>query len=109
MGAGSPGLPCFADPSRATAIVVPYRWAGTNEKGQLASCQLTFSVVTRALRQLQDWPQTDETSPTHWASHLLLQQNESAAQILPAQVSHDAVSLVPVEQMACAQVPPPQV
>jgi hypothetical protein len=40
---------------------------------------------------------------------VLLQQNESAAQIWPAQASHDAVSLVPVEQIAWAQVPPPQV
>lgn len=54
-------------------------------------------------------PQTDPTSLTHCESHEVLQQNESTAQMLAAQVSHDPVSLAPVEQMAWAQVPPPQV
>jgi hypothetical protein len=54
----------------------------------------------------QVWWQTEETSPTHTESHELLQQNESAAQIWAAQLSHDAVSLPPVEQIGCPQVPP---
>ncbi|HMG57443.1 MAG TPA: hypothetical protein VK601_28280, partial [Kofleriaceae bacterium] len=36
-----------------------------------------------------------------------MQQNESAAQIWAAQVSHDGVSAPPVEQIGWAQVPPP--
>lgn len=47
------------------------------------------------------------TSPTHCESHLVEQQYESAAQIFVAQLLHEALSLVPVEQTACAQLDPP--
>jgi len=57
--------------------------------------------------QLHDSLQIDDTSLTHWLSQLVLQQNPSWAQISVAQLSHVAVSLLPVEQIACAQVPPP--
>jgi len=52
---------------------------------------------------VHDWPQTDWTSPTQIESHELLQQNGSTAQIRAAQGSHDAVRLLPVEEIACAQ------
>jgi len=51
--------------------------------------------------------QIEETSPTHCESHLLLQQNESSAQILAAQVSQVPVSLTPELQIEWAQVLPP--
>jgi hypothetical protein len=41
-------------------------------------------------------PQTDDTSLTHCESQVLLQQNESAAQIWVAQVSQPDFSLPPV-------------
>ena len=58
---------------------------------------------------MHDWWQTEETSLTHCPSQVVLQQNESTAQIWAAQASHEAVSLPPVAQIAWAQVPPPQV
>jgi hypothetical protein len=56
---------------------------------------------------LHDSLQIDDTSLTHWLSLPVLQQNPSWAQISVAQLSQDAVSLPPVAQIACAQVPPP--
>jgi hypothetical protein len=47
--------------------------------------------------QLQDCPQIELTSPTHCESHVVLQQNESCAQIWVTQESQPLVSLVPVE------------
>jgi hypothetical protein len=58
---------------------------------------------------LQDSSQIEATSATHWVSHELVQQNESELQIAVAQASHEAVSLAPLEQTECAQLPPPQV
>jgi hypothetical protein len=54
-----------------------------------------------------DWPQIDATSPTHCESHAVVQQYESCAQMLPAQVSQLEVSFEPVEQIGCEQVEPP--
>ena len=58
---------------------------------------------------MQDWPQIEETSLTQSESHVLLQQNESCAQIWPAHESHVGVSLTPAAQTGCAHAPPPQV
>src|SRR5438094_740621 len=62
---------------------------------------------SRAACYWQVWPQTDWTSPTQILSHDVEQQYESAAQIFCAHASHVAVSLVPVEQIGWAHVPPP--
>src|SRR4029077_15280926 len=58
-------------------------------------------------RQLHDLLQIDDTSLTHWASHLTLQQNESSEQMSPAQLSQVPVSLTPELQIEWAQVVPP--
>ena len=55
----------------------------------------------------QLWPQIEPTSPTQIASHFVLQQYESAAQIWVTQGSHVATSLVPAVQSAWAHVLPP--
>jgi hypothetical protein len=49
-----------------------------------------------------DTPQTDPTSPTQVASHLVLQQYESCAQTWVTHGSHVDLSLAPAVQMACA-------
>ena len=54
----------------------------------------------------QDCPQTEETSPTHCASHWVEQQYASLAHTIIAHGSQLAVSLPPGVQMACAQPPP---
>ena len=55
----------------------------------------------------QDLPQIEATSPTQIESHAVLQQYESAAQILPAQGSQLEVRGLPCEQIGCEQPPPP--
>jgi homeobox protein ESX1 len=57
----------------------------------------------------QVWPQTELTSPTQIESHAVVQQYESAAQMLAAHESQLPVSAPPVEQIGCEQVPPPPV
>src|SRR5690349_16351866 len=78
---------------------------------QLSQVLLSFTPVEQIgwaqVPPPQVWWQTDETSPTQIESHAVVQQYESTAQMLPAQVSHDAVSAPPVEQIGCEQVPPP--
>jgi hypothetical protein len=75
--------------------------------------QLAVSLVPVAqtgwaqLPPPHDWWQTEATSATQVASHELLQQNESAAQIWAAQVSQLAVSAPPVEQIGWPHEPPP--
>jgi hypothetical protein len=56
-------------------------------------------------------PQTEATSDTHWLSHFVSQQYESAPHIAVAQASHEDVSLAPLEQTswAHASAPPPVV
>ncbi len=55
---------------------------------------------------VQDRWQTEATSPTHCESHEVLQQYESAAQMLVTQALQPETSLLPVTQMSCAQVAP---
>lgn len=51
-------------------------------------------------------PQYVFTSPTQVASHLVLQQYESAAQTFVTQVLQPETSFVPVVQSLCEHVPP---
>ena len=53
----------------------------------------------------QVFPQIDLTSPTQIESHVVAQQNESAAQILVTHGSQPETSLLPVEHSLCEQLP----
>jgi hypothetical protein len=55
---------------------------------------------------VHEMPQSAGTSPTHCASHELLQHHESCAQTSVAHVSHPDASAAPDVQTECAHVPP---
>lgn len=55
----------------------------------------------------QAWPPIEVVSPTHCESHVVLQQYESAWQTFVTAALHPDVSLTPVTQSLCTQVPPP--
>src|SRR5581483_2592943 len=57
--------------------------------------------------QLHDSLQIEDTSETHWLSHLVPQQNESWLQISVTQASQPFLSLPPVAHSECVQVLPP--
>jgi hypothetical protein len=56
----------------------------------------------------QDCWQIEETSRTQMESHATAQQKPSTLQMDVAHGSQPVTSLLPVEQMACVQMPPPE-
>ena len=56
---------------------------------------------------VHDWPQIDPTSPTQIESHEVVQQYESAAQILVTHASQPLASAAPVSHSPCAHIAVP--